>query len=220
MFTIFLLCAVIAGTVFIFQFVMTLVGFGLEGADIHTDLPQDTHVDFSGHGDADGGDGQGGDAHAHHGSNWIFAVISVRTVVAALTFFGLAGMAALSALGGGALNQIYATLIALLAGAGAMFGVHFVMRTLYRLGADGTVHLRNSVGETGKVYLSIPAAGAGQGKVHVRVQGRLVELAAVTSGSEPIATGRDVKVVGTVGSSTVDVVPLQTAPAATATVGA
>ena len=35
--------------------------------------------------------------HAHgHGSTWMFGVISFRTVVAALTFFGLAGLASLS----------------------------------------------------------------------------------------------------------------------------
>lgn len=208
MFTIFLFCAVIAGTVFVFQFVMTLVGFGMEGADITTDVPSDVHVDFGGHGDFQHGDMHHDAAHGHHGSTWLFGVLSVRTVVAALTFFGLAGLAALSALGDGVLNHIYATLIAVSAGAGAMFGVHFLMRTLYRLGADGKLQVTSAIGQTGTVYLPIPPKSSGLGKIHIRVQGRLTELAARSDSDDKLAAGTPVRVVGVVEGSTVRVEPV------------
>jgi hypothetical protein len=205
MFTVFLFCAVIAGTVFIFQFVMTLVGFGMEGADMHTDVPGDVHVDFGGHGDLHHGDA----AHTDHGSTWLFSVISIRTVVAALTFFGLGGMAALSALGEDTVvNSLYATVIALVAGAAAMFGVHFLMRTLYSLGADGKLNLNNAIGHSGTVYLPIPPGNSGSGKIHIRVQGRMTELAARTSADQKLAAGTPVRVVGVVEGSTVSVEPV------------
>ncbi len=138
-------------------------------------------------------------------ATWLFGVLSVRTVVAALTFFGLVGMAAMRALGDNSLSQVYATLIALAAGAGAMFGVHFVMRTLYRLGSDGTFRLSSTLGGKARVYLTIPAAGTGQGKVQMRAQGRLVELAAVTKQHTAIPTGSLVRVVGIAGTSTLEV---------------
>ena len=37
------------------------------------------------------------DQAAHHGSTWLFGVLSFRTITAALAFFGLAGLAAQSA---------------------------------------------------------------------------------------------------------------------------
>jgi membrane protein implicated in regulation of membrane protease activity len=200
---------VIAGTVFIFQFVMTLVGFGLEGADGHVDMPQDMHIDVGdAHGDLHAGDAPTESSHGHHGSTWLFGVISVRTVVAALTVFGLAGMAGLSSFGDGMMGHVYATAIALLAGAGAMFGVHFLMRSLHQLGADGKLQLSNAVGQAGTVYLPIPASNAGSGKIHVRVQGRLTELAARTNCEERLPAGTAVRVTGVVEGSTVRVEPV------------
>ena len=97
----FLICAVVGGTVLICQFVLTLVGLGGDhGLDISHDMPGDFTGDV-------GHDVHVGGAtapivlvmtpHGHHGSSWLFAVISFRTLVAAATFFGLVGLAAQSA---------------------------------------------------------------------------------------------------------------------------
>lgn len=211
MFTLFLFCAVIAGTIFLFQFVMLLVGFGLEGADV--DVPHDAGGDFDVPGDVDfDGDASGIDhdtGAADHDSTWLFGVISVRTVVAAVTMFGLVGMAALSAMEAGVMSNIYAIVLAVGGGALALFGVHFLMQSLYKLSADGKVRTRNAIGRTAIVYIPIPARGEGNGKIQIRMQGRLVELAATTDVANTLSTGSKVRVVGIVAGSTVRVEPLE-----------
>jgi membrane protein implicated in regulation of membrane protease activity len=195
----FLLCAVIGGTILICQFVLTLVGLdsGHDG-----DFSHDLSHDFSGGAghDASGGDmhGAGGDGHdaAHHGTAWLFAVISFRTLVAAATFFGLAGLAAQS------MQQPAGTqlLMAVVAGMGAMYGVHWLITAISRLGVDGTLRVRNAMGQEGTVYVPIAALRAQAGKIQLRVQNRLVEYEAVTSASERLATGTKVRVVGLAGN--------------------
>jgi membrane protein implicated in regulation of membrane protease activity len=203
----FLLLAVVGGTVLIVQFVLTLVGLGGDhGLDVSHDVPHDFAGDV-GHdvhaGGAHGAEGEGHDAAGHHGSSWLFAAISFRTLVAAATFFGLAGLAADSA-GQSVGVQL---LLATAAGLGAMYGVHWMIRTMGRLGEDGTVRIHHALGMEGTVYIPIPAAKAQAGKIQLKVQNRLVEYEAVTSHTERLATGTKVRVVRIAGT-TLEVEPL------------
>jgi membrane protein implicated in regulation of membrane protease activity len=210
--TFFLICAVVGGTILICQFVLTLVGLGGDhGGDFAHDVPHDFAGDV-GHdvhvGGAHGAEGAGHDAHGHHGSSWLFGVISFRTLVAASTFFGLAGLAARSAeLGLG--PQL---LLAAAAGVGAMYGVHWIVRSMGRLTEDATVRIRHALGQEGTVYIPIPPAKAQAGKVQIRVQNRLVEYEAVTNNPNRLATGTKIRVVGIAGS-TLEVEPLHAATA-------
>src|SRR4029453_2330585 len=203
----FLLCAVVGGTVLICQFVLTLVGLGGEhagfdaGHDFHGDVGHDVHG-----GDAQGAESDSHDAAGHHGSSWVFAVISFRTLVAAATFFGLAGLAAKSA-GQPVGVQV---LLAGVAGLAAMYGVHWMVRTMSGLGEDATVRVKQALGLEGTVYIPIPAAKAQAGKIQLKLQNRLVEYEAVTSGPQKLATGTKVRVVGITGG-TLEVEPLTTA---------
>jgi membrane protein implicated in regulation of membrane protease activity len=204
----FLICAVVGGTVLICQFVLTLVGLGGDhGIDLAHDVPHDFSGD-AGHdvpaGDAHGADAAGHDAQGHHGSSWLFAVISFRTLVAAATFFGLTGLAAQSA-GQPIGVQL---LLATLAGGGAMYGVHWMVRAMGRMGEDGTLRVKHALGKEGTVYVPIPAAKSQAGKIQLKVQNRLVEYEAVTSGPQRLATGTKVRVVGIAGT-TLEVEPLQ-----------
>ena len=204
MFTVFLICAVVAGTIFLFQFVLLMVGFGLDGADFDADVPDDSSFDF----DGDGGEIDSETGMIDHGSTMLAGIISVRTVVAAFTMFGLVGMAVLSAQESSLMASIYATVAAVAGGAVAMFIVHFLMRTLYRLGADGKVRIQNAVGKTATVYVPIPGDNDGRGKIQIRLQGRLVEVLAITKAAEELKTGTQVRVTGVVTGSTLKVEPL------------
>lgn len=129
--------------------------------------------------------------------------LSLKAVVASLTFFGLAGLASEKA----GLTTFATLAIAVVAGGVAVFLVAVLMASLSRLQSRGNVDLANAVGRTGRVYLRIPGDRAGPGKVTIDVQGRSVEVAAVTAGPE-LPTGASVRVLGVVGADTVDVMSL------------
>ena len=139
-----------------------------------------------------------------HGSSWLFGVISFRTLVAAATFFGLTGMAAST----GGLPLSGQMMVALSCGIAAMFGVHWLMRTFFQLGQSGTLRMRNTIGRTGTVYIPIPEAGKGQGKVQMKVQDRLEEFPAISTSATPLSTGAKVVVVAVVSGNTVQVKPI------------
>lgn len=202
----FLACAVLGGTVLICQFVLTLVGLGGHDVDFSHDIPHDFSGDAGHAGDAHGAEDAGHDAHGHHGSSWLFGVVSFRTLIAAATFFGLAGLAAQSA----HLNLGPQLLLAAAAGIGAMYGVHWIVRSLGRLTEDATIRVRHALGQEGTVYIPIPAAKAQAGKVQIRVQNRLVEYEAVTNNKDRLATGTKIRVVGIAGN-TLEVEPLHAA---------
>jgi len=196
----FLVCAVVGGTILICQFVLTLVGLGGEHGidfshDVAHDFVGDTSHDAAG-GDAHGADGDDHTAAQQHASSWLFAVISFRTLVAAVTFFGLVGSAAQSAKQPIGVQLLLATA----AGIGAMYGVHWLMRSISRLGEDATLRVKNALGQEGTVYVPIAGGRAQAGKIQLKVQNRLVEYEAVTSVPERLATGTKVRVVGMAGN--------------------
>ena len=226
---VFLVCAVAGGTLLVCQAIMAMVGLGghlmdfdaatnvahdlsgdFHGGDFHAgDLHSDSASPHDGGGDSDHGDSTAHEqaaAHGHAGgqdaSTWLLQVISFRTLVAALTFFGLAGLAAQST---GASTPIVMTL-ALAAGFGAMYSVFWIMQSLARLKADGTVHVQRAIGKEAKVYLAIPGHGSGAGKVFVNLQGRTMEYPATTSG-DPLSAGARVVIVNVVGQNTLQVQP-------------
>lgn len=146
------------------------------------------------------------DLHAgDHGSG--FGLLSVRTLGAFLAFFGLTGWW-LTAIGFG---PVPGALLSLAAGGAAMVAVAWLLSQQRRLDVEGNLDPANAVGGTATVYLRVPAHGQGAGKVHVKVQGRTAELAAVSDGSE-IPTGALVTVRRLVSPDTVVVAPID-APA-------
>ena len=199
----YLVFAVVGGTVFIVQFVMQMSGFAADDLDLIDDVPDDLPEDFG-----DVGDPQG--TVVDHGSTWLFSIISFRSIIAAMTFFGLAGVASLQA----NLHEFLSLVIALVAGFLAMYGVHFLMQSLHRLRHDGTVRVGRAVGQRGSVYLPIPPNDSGTGKVQLQIQGRIMEYNAVTSGNAQLSTGTAVAVTEVISPTTLRVEAV-TKPAST-----
>lgn len=199
---VFAVCSVVGGTVLVCQFLMSLAGLGHAFGDV--DGGHD--VGHDGLHDAGHDTDHATDDHHSHGSSWMFGVLTFRTVVAALTFFGLAGLAAEES----ELGPESTLLIALAAGAAALYGVHWLMQSLSRLRADGTARVERSVGRPGKVYLRIPASMQGIGKVTVNLGDRTVEYQAVTAG-DALPTGASVVVKAVVSSEIVEVKAVQPA---------
>jgi hypothetical protein len=199
--TVYLVCFLAGATVMVCQFLLSVLGIGS-----HHEVG-DSH-DVGGHEAPHGGPGE--DAHdGHHGSHheavssWFVSLLTIRTLVAALTFFGLAGLAGSKEWGDGPATR----LIAVAAGAGAMVLVASLMRALSRLRAEGTVRMDRAVGKGGTVYLPIPARKAGTGRVLLNLQNRTVECQAVTAENE-LPTGAPVVVVAVLSPDTVEVAPL------------
>jgi hypothetical protein len=213
----FLVMAAVGGTVMVLQFVLLLLGLGGDDAEFGGD--HGGFGDLAADGDLDGdlsaetelpaefdaGSDSGGSVSADHGSSHLFAVLSVRSVVAAITFFGLGGLFALRS-GAGTPSAL---IMALGAGGAALAGVYYLMRGLYRLRQDGTVRIRRAIGQEGTVYIPIPAAQAGAGKVQLQVQHRIMEFKAVTAYAERIATGQRVVVLDVLDPETLLVEPIK-----------
>jgi len=208
--TLYLITAVVGGTVMVCQFLLTMLGLGDDGADVgEGDVGADAG-DFDAGADVDvdvDADHQTSIHHAadadvdHPGSSWLFQVLSFRTVVAAITFFGLGG-AWSSSSGHGAAPSL---LIAFLAGGAAMYGMYRLMRAIYNLQSSGNVDIRNAVGRPARIYIPVPPAGTGKGKVQITVQGRTMEYEAVSDAAETLSTGENVVVENVVGGDVVKV---------------
>ncbi len=199
---VFLLCFAFGGTILILQFLLTLVGLAGHGigGDVHGGAV-DIHD-----GSADIHDGSADAAHAndgdavHHGTNWLFSVVSFRTVVAAFCFFGLAGLIADSA----EASAPVSIAAAVSGGLAAMFGVYFLMHYFYSLKSDGTVRIWSAVGRSATVYVPVPAHKSGSGKIQINLQNRTMEYLAMTAG-EHLSTGAKVVVTDVITSDTLEV---------------
>jgi len=175
--TVFIICTILGGTLVVCQVAAGLFGFG---AETDTDVDHDF-------------------ADADHGNSFL-GMLSIRAITSALLFFGLGGLTALYY---GA-EELTAFLVGVGAGFATLYAVAAMMKTIAQLKHDGTVRVERSLGHTGTVYLRVPAAKTGTGKVHLMLQNRTVEYQAVTVGAE-LPTGAPVRVVGVVSSDTVEV---------------
>lgn len=177
------ICAVVGGTLFACQFLLSLlglagdhdIGLGGEANDFDHDSDHDGHSSLAGK-------------------------ISLRAIIAALTIFGLSGLIATER----ALGPVLSGVVAIFFGLIAMIAVIAMMKFLRKLQSDGTVSIDQAVGAMGTVYLTIPASKTGIGKVMVNVKNRTMEYLAVSSGAE-LPTGSKIVVVDIVGADTIEV---------------
>ena len=207
--TVYMVCAVAGGSVLVIQTILLVVGGATDSTDADADVGAgDVHLD---HVDVHTGDVQ---HEVHHDVQHedaqgtaqqvaFLKMLTLKTIVAFITFFGLVGMACQRA----SFKPLPTLLIAIGAGVVALYIVGYIMSGLTRLQSRGNINLANAVGETGKVYLRIPGERSGTGKVNVVVQGRMVECKALTAGPE-IPTGAEIQIVGTAGPNMLEVTPV------------
>ena len=212
--TVFLIAAVVGGTIVVCQFLLMFLGLGDDASgDIGADA--DMGMDVSMDVDVDGIDGVDADHHTswsqaadadvgHPDGSRIFEVLSFRSVVAAVAFFGFAGKASLAS---GA-SDTQALLVGLAAGAAAMYAVYWIMLQIYKLRTAGNEDISNAMGQPARVYVAIPAQGQGMGKIQLKMQNRTVEYEAVTSQESPLKSGDQVVVVDILGPAKVLVEPV------------
>lgn len=151
------------------------------------------HLDGDGDMDMDGPDG--------HPSG--LGLLSTRAISAFLLGFGWAGIIANNE---GA-SYLVSLLIASTFGVFWLWVILKLMRFLYSLRQDGTVHYDNAIGSTAQVYIPIPAAMEGNGQVALNVQGRFRVVDAVTRHRDAIEKNHRVRVTEVLDPSTLVVEP-------------
>lgn len=182
-------CAAAGGTVLVLQMVLMMLGVG----DGHPDM--DLHHEF----DAAGAGHEASD-HPEH----VFSLLSIRAIAAFFTFFGLSGWLGTSKGWDGTVTL----LVACAAGFAMMLVVAWMMHAQSKLQSQGNLDPKGAVGLSGRVYLRIPAANGGFGKVQVKLQGRTAEFSACTAGAE-LPTGALVRLTRMQTPDTFEVVALE-----------
>ena len=165
--------AVPATLILLIQTVLLFAG-GAFDSDGDAGVPDADGPDFDGP-DADGGplheaaaDPETPDTGLH--------LFTVRGVVAFLVLFGWGGLW-LHQVG---LPGFLAVFLAIPIGFAGMVGIALAVRQALRLQYDGTLDLRNALGRTGTVYLTVPPGRSSPGKVTLTVQEQLTEFEALT----------------------------------------
>lgn len=162
------------------QTVLTLLGIsdGLGDADIDVDMD----------GDIDGFDVDGMAG---------FRFFSIRGIISFLTIFGWVGVV----LSNSAMHIGVILFLSFLSGLVAMFLVALMFYSMTKLQSSGNIQYKNAIGSTGEVYIPIPANRNGTGKIQITVQGRYIELEAITDSDTVLSTGTFVRVTDIVNKS-------------------
>ncbi len=126
---------------------------------------------------------------ADHGISFQF--LTVKNLVGFFTIFSWTGIACIDAGLSNGITLLISTVAGLLM-MSLMAGMFYLMT---KSGADGTMKIKNAMGQSGEVYLTIPPKRGGIGKIQVKVTGSLRTLDAMTDDQESLPTGKFIKVV-------------------------
>ena len=185
-----------ASAILLIQTILTFIGLDDDGdAEGALDAGGDADIEIDGDTDLDDADMDGSAG---------FRFFSIRGVVAFFTLFGWMG----ALLGAGPMDRALVILIAAASGLLAMLLIALIFYGVSRLQSSGNIRYTNALGHTAEVYLTIPPARKGMGKVQIILQERLIEVNAMTDKETSIPTGAAVKVTGVLPAHVLLVEPL------------
>ena len=180
---IFALIALPSTVLIVIQTVLLLIGIGGES---------DTDVDVD---DVDGidlpDDG--------------LAIFSVRGILSMLCITGWVAVALLET----SLPAGVSIAIAIACGIATLIGMAYLMRAVNKLQSSGNIDIGNCIGKIGEVYIPVPAAGKGSGKVNLTVQEKFSEFTAITTSGDQLKTGTYVRVVAVSDAGVLVVEPIE-----------
>ena len=170
-----------ASLIFIIQTVMTFLG---AGGDFDMDA-----------GGLDGIDGDADASGADPGMN----LYTFRNLVNFLLGFGWTAILLQDSISSTSVLVIVATLV----GLGLVALVMYMFKLLSGMQQSGNIDVyKSAVGCHGKVYLTIPGARSGEGKVQITINNAVREYAALTDSEDPLKTGTPIKVTEVLSPST------------------
>ena len=177
----------VASLIFVIQSVLTFIGADADAGGIDADF------------DVSGGDISDADLGAG-GSN----LYTFRNFVNFFLGFGWTAVLLSSKIESTALLLF----IAIAVGAALVILVMYLFKWLNSMQQSGTINIfAQAVGCQGKVYLTIPGARAGQGKVQITINNSVREYDAMTEG-DTLRDGTAIKVTEVIDGNTVLVEPL------------
>lgn len=172
-----------ASLVFIIQSVLTFVGADADSAT-DFDLDVDTSMDGADLSNIDGG------------SN----LYTFRNFVNFTLGFGWSAILLEESIPSVALRVVVSVAV----GLALVVAVMYLFKWLAGMQQSGNINLEKSAsGCEGKVYLTVPAARSGEGKVQITIGGAVREYNAVTESETPLKTGTPVRVVDAINANTV-----------------
>jgi len=119
-----------------------------------------------------------------------FQLLTIRNLVAFFTLLGWSGIAFCHS----HLATGMVVFLSILCGVAMMLVTAGLFYLLSTLQSSGNIDLNHAKGENATVYLPIQPSRKGTGKIEVVLQGKKVELDALTDGTETIPTGVTVKI--------------------------
>lgn len=137
------------------------------------------------------------------GAEQPFQLFTFRNFINFLLGFGWTSIALKSAIG----SKFILVLLSTLSGILLVFLVMYIFYSLSKLQQSGNMEIKNAVNQIAEVYLTIPAFKGGAGKIHVKIQGGIREVDAITNG-ERILTGQRVKVINIINNNLLLVEPV------------
>lgn len=139
---------------------------------------------------ADATDGLEADFDSNlEGAQGPFQFFSFRNLVHFLLGFGWTGISFYDVFE----NKTLLILIALIVGIGFVAMFFLIISQIRKLAEDNTFKIKDTLGKTGEVYLTIPGKKSGIGKVQISIKGSFKELRAITE-SESLKSGTLVKI--------------------------
>ena len=167
---------------FLWQIVMAFLGLGA-GTDL------DTHIDIGQHDSLSDADT----------SVVAFKLLSITSIIAFFTLFTWAGALYMSK----GVPPTQSLVYGILWGVGAMLLVSLLLYGMRRMTETGNIIISTAVGNTGIVYLDIPAGA--DGEIRVLCSGVLTHLKARSSDGAAIKAGNTVNVTKVIGANSVEV---------------
>lgn len=158
--------AIPVSIIFLIQMIMTFVG-----ADASDGLDADFDGDFDGH-------------------DTPFQLFSFRNLINFLLGFSWTGISFYAVIS----NPVVLIIVSILVGAAFVYGFFLIIRQIQKLAEDNSFRIENTLNKNAEVYLTIPAAKSGTGKVLISVNGSMHELQAMTENEQRIESGKMVRV--------------------------
>ena len=167
---IFWIIAILASAIFLIQAIITFAGVGADSDFCTVDGVDSADTGYGG-------------------------LFSFRNLVNFLLGYGWSGVILYDHIA----SRFWLYVVCIAIGLAFILAFVLMFRAMLGLAHDGSFYLESAVGKTADVYLRIPAARGGRGKVQVSVNGSVHEIDAITDNAVEIPTGAKVIVTEVIG---------------------